>query len=174
MKNTALFLLMICLCFNSKAQDIQLRSYPVNETSYSVLFPDDPGTFDVETSEDGLKVYVGNVIVQDTEYSLIMVDLENAFAEADNEAITGMMTSYLDYLRNSFEAIESEGYTTGLTMKSYPTVIGVSDEWKDTEDNTIAIKAWCNKRILAVLYISATKLPDNDTQNKFLNGFKFE
>jgi len=173
MKNASLFLLLLFLCFNIKAQNVQFESYPVNETSYSALFPDDPGAFEVETSEDGLRVYVGGIIVQDIEYGLIMVAIEDAFVEADNEAVTGMMTSYLDYLRNTFEAIESKGYNTGLKSDSYPAAIGVSDEWKDTEDNKIVINAWCNKHILAVLYISAPNLPDNATQKKFLNGFRF-
>jgi len=75
-------LIVLTTCISLQAQSLDFSVYPVNETSYSALFPDDPGTFEVEISEDSLSVYIGSAVVEDVEYGLIMVDLEDHFVDA--------------------------------------------------------------------------------------------
>jgi hypothetical protein len=156
------------------AQNLHFLKYQVGETGYYSYFPGDPGKFDIQKSEDGLLLYVGEIEIQACKYGLVLVLLEDKFFDAGKEQLLDLLISYMDHLKSSFEITGSAGYGKGHTQELNPEVQGVIDFWEDAIGIQFAVKGWIDNKALGFLYISAKKLPNINYQNLFLNGFRFK
>ncbi len=177
-KTTILFSLLVVFIATVSAQVPRFTKYQINETGRYAYFPEDPGIFEVEPSEDGSDVYTGEVLFvkdfQSCHYGIIMVDFTDGMMdELDKEGLEGVLISYLDYLKQSFSITESTGYGKGHTLESNPDAVGVIDYWVDVDKTPWEIKGWIDKNTLAVMFIYGEKLPEEGYQEMFLNGFRF-
>ena len=152
---------------------IVFKKYQVSNTPYAAYFPNDPVDFEKSKSEDSLLIYTGSVFVEDTEYGLIMVDLTEDYMSQTKDEIQGLMEAYLDYLKTLFEVNYAKAYEKDLVLNNNKNAIGISDEWIDGEGNTVLIKSWSDKDVIAVLFIIGDEMPDKENQDIFLNGFVF-
>jgi hypothetical protein len=176
-KIITLLTLLVTISLTTVAQNFQ--KYQINNSGRYAYFPEDPGVFEVEPSEDGSDVYTADILFVDkhfrtSHYGTIMVDFpDNVFNESSKEQLEGLLIGYLDYLKQSFSITESTGYGKGHTLESNPDAIGVIDYWVDVDKTPWKIKGWVDKNTLAVMFIYGESLPEEGYQEMFLNGFRF-
>ncbi len=170
-----LFIVGVLLLLNLPLEAQTFSKYPVNQSGRYAFFPLDPGGFDVTKSEDGSDVYTGEVLYDDTYYSIIMVDFADDVirAEDDKEMMQALLIDYLKFLESQFGIATAKGYETGKTHEINADAIGVLDYWEDAETTQFVVKGWINKKSLAVMIIYGSYLPEQNVQDKFLNGFRF-
>lgn len=158
----------------------RFSKYPVAETGCTLYMPADPGEFTASDSEDGSKVYVGEVQSGDYFFAAIVVKLAEPIDGSD--PITGwnfganylLMESYLDFLKGQFGVTDAAGYGKGHTMESNEMAVGMIDYWLDAEGVRYAIKGWCDPHFLAVLMVyGPDEYPHFNALELYLNGFRF-
>ncbi|HBS88727.1 MAG: hypothetical protein A2W91_18975 [Bacteroidetes bacterium GWF2_38_335] len=174
MNKFLLTLLLIGTVVVSMAQDVpRFAKYPVSTSGCYAYFPADPGSFELQKSEDSLNMYIGEVNFGGAFYSMILVDLGNAFAESGKEELDGLLTQYLDYLQTQLNITGAAGYGMGHTLESNPNATGVIDFWEDAELYQYDVKAWADNHFLAVLMVYSLEEVNYNYKSMFLNGFRF-
>ncbi len=152
----------------------RFEKFPVAESGHFIYFP--KGTevvFAVADSEDGSKVYTTDVPYGNFNFSAIVVDLKDITYDSkeDKEAL---ITSYLDFLKESFSVSASAGIGYGHIMESAPNAVGAIDYWEDADLMQYAVKAWMDEKTLAVILLyGANEYPYFNAQTLFLDGFRF-
>jgi hypothetical protein len=174
MKKIFVISMLLFLALQILAQTPRFSKYEINQTGYFCYFPGNPGNFEVQTSEDGLKIYLGETSVSDCKYGLILVILEYNFETSTKEELQDLLISYMDHLKTSYEISGEAGYSKGHTMDSNPNAQGIIDFWENSAGLQYAVKGWIDKNALCFLYISGKELPYINYQNLFLNGFRFK
>ncbi|PKP18956.1 MAG: hypothetical protein CVU05_12440 [Bacteroidetes bacterium HGW-Bacteroidetes-21] len=175
MKIFLLIIVIISSCITSVyAQAPRFQKYSINDTGYSAYFPADPGTFENQKSDDGLNIYTGEVIVDNTNYAIILVLLEDTYKDAPASEIELLITSYLDFIQEQFGINASAGYGKGHTLESHPEAVGVIDYWEDTNGNNYSVKAWADQKALAVMMVYSKEEINYNYQTLYLNGFRFK
>lgn len=147
---------------------------PLENTGCSAYFPDDEElVLELSYSPDSSKVYTGEVYSDNYHFSIILVELKDYVFE-NKEEKEGMIVSYLDYLKGSFSIVSSAGYGNGHTMESNPEAVGVIDYWEDEEGDQWAVKAWADKKYIAVMIMyGPNEYQYFNIQQLFLDGFRF-
>lgn len=158
----------------SAAQDVpRFAKYAIAASGCHCYFPADPGSFDIQKSDDGLNMYVGEVNSGGAYYSIILVDLGDTYANAGKTELESLMTSYLDFLKGQLSITEAAGYGLGHTMESNVDAAGVIDFWEDADGTDYDVKAWCDSHFLAVLMVYSKEEINYNYKSLFLNGFRF-
>ncbi len=173
MNRLGLFGLLLLFAPWVQAQDSMAR-FPINETGCSLLFPDDPGQFEVSYSDDGLPVYTAETIGSgELNYAAIVIQLDANFAGSDSAALESLMEAYFEYLQGSLGYDYGIGTVKGLKMEENPKVAGISDFWSNENDNYAAVRGWSSDTFLAVLLIFANEMPADPLQKEYFEGFRF-
>lgn len=162
--------LIITTSLTSNAQ--LLKKVPVGKSGCSVyafctLTFTEPGY-----SQDSSLVYTSECISKDSvNYGVICVKLKAGIDNLDNAE--GLLISYMDYLKTSFNISKSAGYGKGHQLAKNENTRGVIDYWEDTDKNSWKVKGWTDGKFIAVLYgYSLKELPEQKL-NLFLDGFRF-
>ncbi len=174
---TTLFLLSIAqyLLAQSTPKVPRLSKTPIGNTGSFAYLPENKATnpFELSYSPDSSKVYTGDFLEGEHHFSVILVKFNfslNTQLEKEN-----MILNYLEYLKTSFNIVQSAGYGKGHTLESAPEATGVIDYWVDKDKDKWAIKAWADGNTLAVMMLyGATEYPIFNVQQMFLNGFRFK
>jgi hypothetical protein len=155
--------LLVYFSFNINAQEENpkvphLVKTPLENTGCSAYFPDDEKlVLELSYSPDSSKVYTGEVFSDNHHFSIILVELKDYVFE-NKEEKEGMITSYLDYLKESFSIVSAAGYGNGHTMESNPEAVGVIDYWE---------------YIAVMIMYGPTEHHFFNIQQLFLDGFRF-
>jgi hypothetical protein len=162
----ALFLLLAAF---SHAQS--LKKYPISNSGCSLYMFCDPGKFDVDKSEDSSMVYTAECVKEEVTYGVICIKLLNPVTDLD--AAEDLVTSYLDYLKLSFEIASAAGYGKGHRLNNNENTRGIIDYWTDKEKEDYKVKAWTDGNFIGVLYAKSKKEIPETKVNVYLEGFRF-
>lgn len=116
-------------------------------------------------------MYISECVSGETNYGVICVKLKVATSSLDEAE--QLLTSYLDYLKSSFEILKSVGYGKGLTLNNDSNTRGMQDYWEDKDKNNWKVKGWTNGKYIGVLYAYSPKELNEQRINLFLDGFRF-
>lgn len=167
----SVLLLSFCTFFIINAQSQSLKKYDIAQSGCSVYMYCAPGRFTESFSEDSSKVYNAECKINDLTCGIVCVKLltpsEN-LGEAED-----MVISYLDYLKVNFDIKSSAGYGRGNHLNNREDTRGVTDYWKDGNNNNWKVKAWTNGKIIGVLYAYSQKELPETKIDVFLNSFRF-
>ena len=173
MKTLLPYILLLTLPLTLSAQGFpRLQKFSLAESGFQAYLPFYPENVELSWSDDSSKVWTGEVEGGDYLFGVICVE----FAEPigyNAEDNTALLESYLDYLKEAFEIVESAGYGYGHTLESTENAIGILDYWVDSDEASWSIKGWVSNRYLAVLYVGGDREPDVSSANMFLNGIRF-
>lgn len=172
------FLMVLAANLFAQTEDIKvprLVKKTLENTGCSAYFPNDEElVLELSYSEDSSKVYTGEVYSGDHHFAIILVKL-NDMELQNKEEKESIMVNYLDYLQENFSIESAAGYGKGHTMESDPDAVGVIDYWEDVDGDQWAVKAWANKKFLAVLMLyGPIEYPLFNVQQLFLDGFRFK
>lgn len=128
-------------------------------------------TFENSYSDDSSMVFTAECNKDSVSFGVICVKLHEAIENLnDAEELTA---KYLDYLKSSFSIQKSAGYGKGNQLRNNANTRGITDYWEDKEKNSWKVKAWTDKKYIAVLYAySARSLPETRI-DVFLNSMNF-
>ena len=169
MKKMVLFLFLLSGCI-SAVHAQQLKRCAVGKSGCSVAFYCDPGKFESTISKDSSVVYSGECVSGDVTYELICVKLVKKAPGPD--VASQVLLQYLDYLKGAYEVASAAGYK-GLTLKKSANTQGISDLWRDKDNNFMSVRGFTNGRYLAVLMtISPAQLTAGVT-DPFLESIVF-
>lgn len=180
-KKACFFLLFVFATALLTAQDDDSApSYPrIQKTQisssgcYSYL-PAGMPDFELSKSDDGSDVYTSEIPIGEHRFGVIAVKFADPFSDATGEELEDLLVSYLDFLQEQLEIETNAGYGYGHTQEAFPNAKGVIDYWEDATGYQYAIKAWIDKKGLAVLYIGGSDdFPSYNYQQLFLDGFRF-
>lgn len=149
-----------------------MKKLPVGKSGCSVYTFCTLSFKEPDFSQDSSLVYTSECFNKDSvNYGVICVKLK---ASVDNpDDAEGLLISYLDYLKTSFEITKSVGYGKGHRLKDNEATRGVIDYWEDKDGNNWKVKGWTDGKFIAVLYgYSVKELPEVKL-NLFLDGFRF-
>ncbi|MCB9285438.1 MAG: hypothetical protein H6563_15340 [Lewinellaceae bacterium] len=174
MRKLLLLSLFLATSLCAKAQDFpRLQKFSIGESGFQAYLPSYPENLELTWSEDSSMVWAGDVEAGGLLFGLVCVQLAEPL-EDDDDLQLGLLESYLDYLQEAFNVIESAGYGRGHTLESSPGAKGVLDYWVDSDGYTWKIKGWINTRYIAVLYIGGgEEEPNINGANMFLDGIRF-
>jgi uncharacterized alpha/beta hydrolase family protein len=128
-------------------------------------------TFNNSYSDDSSIVFTAECSKDSVTYGVICVKLREA-TENLNDA-EDLLAKYLDYLKSSFSIKKSVGYGKGNQLRNNANTRGIVDYWEDDDKNSWKVKAWTDKKYIAVLYAySAHSLPETRI-DVFLNSMNF-
>lgn len=177
------FQLSIIICFiafqftaqTTETKVPHLVKRTIENTPCTTFFPDDEDpNFELSYSPDSSKVYTGEVYSGDHHFSLILIEL-NGMELQNVEEKENILINYLDYLQGTFNIASAAGYGKGHKMESDSDAVGVIDYWEDMDGDQWAVKAWANKKFLAVLMLyGPIEYPLFNVQQLFLDGFRFK
>jgi hypothetical protein len=176
MKSLLAFILLVSGLVSLAQETVKpsFRKYPVESTGCFLYLLSPPGKWTLEKSEDGSDVYTHSQDVENFSYEVIAVKFADPLTGATREELEALLISYLDFLKGQFEVSESIGYGKGHQLPGDETAVGVLDFWKGTDGGQTKIKGWINEAFLAVLLVSGTTDPsDNTYTDVYLNGFRF-
>jgi len=175
MKNiTPLILSFVATCNSAGAQNQQLKSYPVDKTDYSALFPANPGKAEVSLSDNELEVFSLEVEFNADRYGLVMVLLQDKFTNSDKETLENLLISYMEFMKLANDITSSIGYIKGQVNASNTNATGIQDFWEDESGAQWAVRGWIDNNVLAVLFIHSTKPESLQVNYTFLDGFNFK
>ena len=127
--------------------------------------------FNTQKSEDSSVIYTSECEKDKMNYGVICVKLSESVN--DLNVAEGLLISYLDYLKSSFNITQSVGYGKGHRLKNDENTRGVIDYWEDKDKNNWKVKGWTNGKFIGVLYgYSSIQLAESKL-NIFLEGFRF-
>lgn len=148
-----------------------LKKYNIGKSGCAAVFYCNPGNFDLTFSPDSSKVYTGECKNGDVTYDVICVKMKEQIKEIpDAEAV---LVQYLDYLKSSFQIVTASGYSRGYKLKGKANTSGITDMWKDKDNNNIKIKGWTDGKYIAVLIMISEKDIPQAKANAFLDGIVF-
>lgn len=128
-------------------------------------------TFKNDYSDDSSIVFTAECSKDSITCGVICVKLREAIGNLNDAE--ELMTKYLDYLKTSFSIKKSVGYGKGNQLRNNANTRGIVDYWEDDEKNNWKVKAWTDKKYIAVLYAySARSLPETRI-DVFLNSMNF-
>ncbi len=168
MKKTILLFLFTAMVAAATAQS--LKKYPVGNSGCAVYLFCNPA-FDEAYSEDSSKVYTAESEKDSVHYGVICVKLLNAIA--DINAAEEVVVSYLDFLKKTFDIVQSVGYGKGNRLNGNENTRGVIDYWKDKDGNNWKVKAWTDGKFIGVVYAYTKKELPETKADVVLNSFKF-
>lgn len=146
-----------------------LKKIPVSNSGCSIYTYCDI-KFEESKSRDSSIVYAGECTRDSIAYGVICVQLitppENLQMAED------LLMAYLDFLKESFEIIQSAGYGKGHRLTNNENTRGLLDYWKDKEKNNWKVKGWTDGKFIAVLYVYSLKTLPEPKVNLFLDGFR--
>lgn len=149
-----------------------LKKYTISNTGCSVYMFCDPGEFELSYSEDTARIFTAECTTDSITFSVILVELKDSTTTLkDGE---DLLVAYLDYLKTAYKISSAVGYGKGNRLRENANTIGVIDFWKGDDAANWKVKAWTNKKFIAVLMCySKLELPDTKV-NVFLEGVKFK
>jgi len=148
-----------------------LKKYAINNSGCQVYMFCDPLKFDEDYSQDSSKVYTAECVKDEVSYGVICAQL--LVPVEDLATAEDMTASYLDYLKTDFEITSAAGYGRGNSLNSDENTRGITDYWKDKENNNWKVKAWTNGKFIVVLYVTSKKELPEEKVNVFLNSLRF-
>lgn len=159
---------MVCLILVNAASGQSLKKYPISSSGCAAYFFCDPGTFDLSRTPDSSDVYTGQCASDNMNYGVICVKMKGQIA--DLEKSEGVLMSYMDYLKASFNITKSAGYGKGHRLKNRDDNRGVIDYWEDKEKQNWKVKGWTDGKYIVFMYINSPKLLNETKGDIFLNG----
>ena len=146
----------------------------IGESGATVYFPkNDSFQFEMALSEDGSKVYVGEIEEGDFTYGLIFVKFEG-FTLDTMEDRESTLIAYLDFLKASSSIVTSAGYGGGHQLARDESAEGIIDFWMDEIGFEWSITGWVRSDAMAVMYIyGAETYPNYSVSQFFFNGLTF-
>ncbi|MBN2682097.1 MAG: hypothetical protein JXR58_06280 [Bacteroidales bacterium] len=174
MNKLLLSLLFLVTSLVSVSQDVpQFAKYAISSSGCYAYFPVNPGSFEIQKSEDSLNMYIGKASFGDAFYYLILVDLGTVFIDSEKDELNNLLTQYLDFLQTQYKITRTAGYGMGHIMESNPKATGVIDFWEDENNYQYDIKAWADNHFLVVLMVYSVEEVNYNYKSLFLNGFRF-
>jgi hypothetical protein len=161
-------IILIYLLFAGSLHGQSLKKYAIGKSGCSAYFFCDPGTFNLDKSEDSSDVYTGECIAAEMTYGIICVKLKEKMT--DMQTGEDVLISYLDYLKKSLNVITAAGYGKGHRLKNNEDTRGVMDYWTDKDSLKWKIKGWTDGKYIAVLYVSNKNDIPEAKANAFLDG----
>lgn len=128
--------------------------------------------FNMNISEDGSDVWTAYAETDGFYFEVICVRMAKHI-EGNEDMIQMHIETYLDYLQDQYHIVSTRGYRSGHRMETNPMAIGVTDQWIDDRNFGYHVKAWADKRMMAVMMVSSLKTPNPNAVQVFLNGFRF-
>ncbi len=175
MKNTvSVVFCFIVACTSLPAQTPQFKTYQVDNTGYFALFPANPGIAEVTMSDNELKAYSLEVEYASEHYGLVLILLEDKFAQSDRETLQNLLISYMEFMKMSYDISSSIGYIKGQVNITNPTAMGIQDFWEDQNGLQWAVRGWVTNEALAVLYVHSDLPQSTYVPYEFLDGFVFK
>lgn len=175
MKNTVLTVsCFVAACTSVLGQNTSFKSYPIHETGYAALFPDDPGAAEVSLSNNELVVYTMEATGSNHRYGLQLVMLEDNFINSSKETLEELLMSYMQLLKLSYDVTSGIGYIKGQKHPSNADATGILDFWEDERGSQWAVKGWVDNQALAVLYVYTPEPEGMAVPHEFLDGFEFK
>lgn len=172
MKTFIYIIIFSCSLHVSYAQG--MKKYDIGNSGCKAYFFCDPGEAPMSYSEDSSEIFTMECIADDLHYGLICVKYNKAVLPVKDPE--GLMISYLDYLKQEFNIVESTGYGKGHTMNANSKATGVIDYWKDDSGSEWQIKSWTDGEYIGFMYVYANGAIPSDKASKisvFLDGFRF-
>lgn len=170
--------LLLAFTLHAAAQEFtppRLTKTAIGESGCYAYLPPGSETFDVSSSEDGSTLYTGDFLHGDYYYSLIVVKLSPDAQIATQEDKEALLTSYMDYLQETFAITSSTGYGKGHTLEKYPEATGVLDYWIDEDATEWVVKGWCDGKTIGIMMLyGPDTYPSYNVQSMFLDGFRFD
>ncbi|MFN8254421.1 MAG: hypothetical protein U0W24_01950 [Bacteroidales bacterium] len=173
---TKLFVLIILMVagYDISGQSLRFEKYQVNETGFYCYFPKDPGQFQVQISEDGMNIYLGETEANGNKFGLVLVVFQGQFKNSTKQELIDLLTAYMDYLKTTFDISKAAGYGYGHTMESNSDAQGIIDYWESSTGKEFNVKGWIDQSALAFLYISGKEELNYNYTQLFMNGFRFK
>lgn len=164
--------LCIIFAFKIQAQVPRFEKINIGSTGCAVYVPA-PIVLDSSFSEDSSIVFSGEAPIDSFSFFVICVQFKDPIGN-DKAANTDLLTTYMDFLQQSFSITANAGYGKGHSLDSAPDATGVIDYWTDEFGLDWTVKGWINNGYLAVLGIYGRgQYPVYNVQDMFLNGFRF-
>jgi hypothetical protein len=176
MRNLALLVLLGLASIVQAQTAPRFVKTPIGDSGCSLYLPGKPDPVDVSFSPDSSVVYTIETLDSTSgkyfHFGTILVNLngmELAGMEED------MLESYMDYLQQAFEIVESAGYGRGHTLSTHPTAKGVIDYWEDATGDQWAVKGWAAESTLFVMFVYGPEnYPNYNVVDMFFNGARFK
>lgn len=172
-----LFILFALASLVSTAQEKvpHFTRVSIANSGVSIYMPDDEEfVVDTQTSPDGALVFTGEVLCGEYRFATIVVNFNELKLETKEDK-ESMLTSYLDYLQESFSITANAGYGKGHTLEKYPNVVGVIDYWQDIDEDEWAIKGWASETQLVIFMLYGTgTYPYLNAQQLFFDSVQFK
>jgi hypothetical protein len=149
-----------------------LSKYKIGDSGCSAYFFAEPSPAQLSYSPDSSKVYEMQSTDPDgiTCYSITVL----LSIELGRDEISGILKSYLDYLKEQYKIIVAAGYGEGNTLTTHPSAIGIRDNWSDAESD-MALMSYSDGKIIEVMIVFANE-KGKDISSKsevFFKGFRF-
>lgn len=170
MKHTLLFLLLLC-AFSLGAQTYSMKKYDIGTTGCQVYLYAEPA-FEMTYAEDSSEVWTGEIEKEEFFYSVICVRFHDNM-QSDEQGLTDLLKSYLDFLQGQFGITGAAGYGAGQRLGERTDIYGVLDYWEDAESVQYNVMGWANNEYLAVLLVYGATEPDYTLSNNFFQGMRF-
>lgn len=116
-------------------------------------------------------VYTAECVKEEVTYGIICIKLLSPVTDLD--AAEDLVTSYLDYLKLSFEIASAAGYGKGHQLNNNENTRGIVDYWTDKEKENYKVKAWTDGNFIGVLYAKSKKEIPETKVNVYLDSFRF-
>ncbi len=148
-----------------------LKKYNIGKSGCAAGFYCNPGNFEMTYSPDSSKVYTGECKLGGLTYDVICVQMKEQIKELTYAE--GVLVQYLDYLKSSIQVTTATGYGKGHKLKGNEKATGITDYWKDKDNNNIKVKGWTDGTYIAVLLVVSDKEIADTKSKVFLDGIVF-
>lgn len=166
------YTLLLLLCSISLgAQTYSMKKYDIGTTGCQVYLYAEP-LFAMSLSEDSAEVWTGEVEKEGFSYSVICVRFHENM-QSNEQELTNLLTSYLDFLKGQFNITASAGYGAGHRLGERTDIFGIIDFWEDAESVQYKVMGWVNNEYLTVQVVSGATEPDYTLCNNFFQGMVF-
>jgi hypothetical protein len=173
------WILTVIMAYNTLGNLAQ-ESFPrlikqsIGTSGCQAYFPGTVATFDLSYSEDGAKIFTGELLTNGFGFGTITVQFANPITDRDGVVWDGLVDSYLNFLQQQMNITQSAGLGKGHSLESHPIAKGYLDYWTDVDNVQYVIKAWMDENYMGILYVYGdTNQLNFNIQELFLNGFRF-
>ena len=170
MKHT-LLLIFLLSAFSLGGQTYSMKKYDIGTTGCQVYLYAEPA-FEMSLSEDSSEVWTGEIEKEGFFYSVICVRFHENM-QSDEQELTDLLKSYLDFLKGQFNITASAGYGAGHRLGERTDIFGIIDFWEDAESVQYKVMGWVNNNYLVVQVVYGATEPDYTLSNNFFQGMRF-